>query len=270
MMSQAEVRLFSRSSTFLSAWIAQLQAVSGPLPTTTRVTAAPLPTPTFLASAAPVVAATSTTATTPAPTPASAPAAAQSAPTTTAPPQHVQGQRRPKPEAPKDESTSMSKVNIVVGTVVDVAPHPEADGLWVEQIDIGEEKPRQILSGLRAHVTKEEFLGRQVVVVANLEPRKMRGIVSEGMVLCASDAEKKTVRLLNVPEGVPNGERITFPGHEGEAEPVLKKKLAKHYENIAGELTTNDNGVACYQGDLAFSTSRGPVTCTEMPNSLVS
>ena len=221
-------RLFSRSSAFVAAWLAELK---------------PKP-------AAPKHA-------DPAPAAAAAPAKPQ------------QGQRREKPAAAAAEGTSMSKVQLLCGTVLEVTEHPEADGLWCEKIDLGEAQPRTILSGLRGHITKEEFIGRRVCVVANLEPRKMRGVTSEGMVLCASDAEKKTVKLLDVPEGVPNGERITFPGHEGPAEPVLKKKLAKHYDDVAPLLKTNADGVACF-GDLPFVSSKGPIACATMPNGIVS
>jgi len=80
-----------------------------------------------------------------------------------------------------------------------VTAHPESDKLFVERIDIGDAGgPRTIISGLRGFVTEKEFRGKNVVVVANLEPRKMRGIVSEGMVLCASDDGKQNVLLLDV------------------------------------------------------------------------
>jgi methionine--tRNA ligase beta chain len=152
----------------------------------------------------------------------------------------------------------MARVAFLCGKVLEVQPHPDSDKLFVEQIDLGEPEPRTIISGLRDFITVEEFTGRNVVVVANLEPRKMRGIPSAGMVLCASTEGKGDVKLLDVPEGVAPGERITFPGHEGEAEPVLKKKLAKHYDDVAPLLRTNSEGVACF-GDLPFVTSKGPV-----------
>ena len=222
--------MFSRSSAFVASWLSEL-----------------MPKPKEVAK------------------PAAKDAAAGAAPAKVQP-----GQRRPKPEKEKaPEGSSMSKVALLCGTVLEVTEHPEADGLWCEKIDLGEEKPRTILSGLRNHITKEEFLGRRVCVVANLEPRKMRGIASEGMVLCGSSADKSTVKLLEVPAGVPNGERITFPGHEGAAEPVLKKKLAKHYDEVAPQLKTNADGIACF-GELPFVSTKGPLACPGMPNATVS
>jgi methionine--tRNA ligase beta chain len=181
----------------------------------------------------------------------------------------AKGGRRVAPPPVVDDRTSMAKVAILAGVVLSVTEHPDSDHLFVEQIDLGEEKPRQIISGLRGHVTKEEFTGARVCVAANLEPRKMRGISSEGMVLCASTEGKGAVKLLQVPEGVPAGERIVFPGHPGAAEPVLKKKLAKCWDEVAPQLATDEQGVACFAG-LPFDTSRGPVSCPSLPNATVS
>jgi aminoacyl tRNA synthase complex-interacting multifunctional protein 1 len=184
-----------------------------------------------------------------------------------------QEKQRAAAEAKKQEELAgvdhMSKVALLCGVVVDVAPHPEADHLYVEKIDLGEEEPRTVVSGLRAHMTPEELTGARVVVAANLEPRKMRGVVSAGMVLCAASDDGKVVKVLAVPAGVPPGERIVFPGHAGEPLPVLKKKLAVHWTEVADHLKTDDQGVATYEG-APFATSKGPVTAAGMPNTPIS
>lgn len=64
--------------------------------------------------------------------------------------------------------------------------HPAADTLYLEKIDIGEEQPRTVVSGLVAYVSQEELQDRLVVVLCNLKPQKMRGIESQAMLLCAS------------------------------------------------------------------------------------
>ncbi|AAZ13297.1 tyrosyl/methionyl-tRNA synthetase, putative [Trypanosoma equiperdum] len=169
-------------------------------------------------------------------------------------------------------ATSMSKCRFVVGRVNSVRPHPESQKLYIEEIDLGEEggKCRTILSGLQEYVKQEDFLNRLVLVIANLEPRKIGGIPSEGMVLCAScnDEGSRSVVLLDVPEGTPVGERILFEGHEGPYEPVLKKKLAKHFEEVAAELRTNDKGEVVWR-DMPFRTSCGIITAS-IPNGSVS
>lgn len=77
-------------------------------------------------------------------------------------------------------------MDIRIGKIVEVSKHPEADSLYVEKIDLGEEQPRTIVSGLVNFIPLEEMQSRMVVVLCNLKPAKMRGIESQGMVLCAS------------------------------------------------------------------------------------
>ncbi len=88
------------------------------------------------------------------------------------------------------------KVDMRTGTILKAEDHPNADKLLVLQVDLGTEK-RQIVAGLRHVYKKEELDGRQVIIVKNLEPKEMRGVKSEGMLLAAEDGtilepEKKT------------------------------------------------------------------------------
>jgi methionine--tRNA ligase beta chain len=78
------------------------------------------------------------------------------------------------------------KIELRVATIRSAEPHPNADKLMVLQIDLGSEQ-RQICAGIRSHYTAEELVGRQIVVVANLETAKLRGLDSQGMLLAASD-----------------------------------------------------------------------------------
>src|SRR6266513_5681259 len=79
-----------------------------------------------------------------------------------------------------------AKLDLRIATVIECKPHDNADKLLVLQIDLGGEK-RQICAGLRQHSAPEQLVGKQIVVVANLEPRQMRGQISQGMLLAASD-----------------------------------------------------------------------------------
>lgn len=79
------------------------------------------------------------------------------------------------------------KLDIRVGKIIEVKKHPDADSLYVEKIDLGESSgPRTIVSGLVNYVPLSEMENRMVVVLANLKPANLRGILSHGMVLCAS------------------------------------------------------------------------------------
>lgn len=84
------------------------------------------------------------------------------------------------------EEDGPHRLDIRVGKVVEVGRHPDADTLYVLKIDLGEAQPRTIISGLVKFVSIEDLDQRLVAVLCNLKPSKMRGILSEGMVLCTS------------------------------------------------------------------------------------
>jgi methionyl-tRNA synthetase len=92
--------------------------------------------------------------------------------------------------APKDEIVyeDFAKLDLRVGTVLSAEPVPKSDKLLCLQVDLGYEQ-RQILSGIAKHVSPEDITGKNVVVVANLKPRKMLGLESKGMILFAEDRE---------------------------------------------------------------------------------
>ncbi|CAN6470280.1 unnamed protein product [Victoria cruziana] len=113
---------------------------------------------------------------------------------------------------------SANTLDIRVGRIIKAWRHPEADSLYVEEVDVGEPEPRTICSGLVSFIPLEELQERSVVVLANLKPRNMRGIKSNGMLLAASDAKHEHVELLSPPEGSASGERIWFGSEEGKHE----------------------------------------------------
>lgn len=92
-----------------------------------------------------------------------------------------------KPEIAFDE---FAKVDLRVARIVEAAEHPDADRLLKLQLDDGSGELRQICAGIKGHYTREELVGRSIVIVANLAPRKIRGEESRGMLLAASDAAK--------------------------------------------------------------------------------
>jgi len=82
-----------------------------------------------------------------------------------------------------------------------------ADRLYKITIDVGEE--RTIVAGIKLYYTKEELIGKKIAIVANLEPRKLRGIISHGMLLAASNEDKSSVVLLTLDKDMVNGARIS-------------------------------------------------------------
>lgn len=101
------------------------------------------------------------------------------------------------------------KVELRVGEVLVAERIPNADKLLRFEIDLGEEKPRQILAGLAEYYDPEKLIGRKVVVVANLKPRKMRGLESQGMICAASlDGDDTAPAIATFLEEVKNGARL--------------------------------------------------------------
>ena len=80
------------------------------------------------------------------------------------------------------------KLELKIGEIKEVSDHPNADRLYVVTVDLGD-KTKQLVAGIRNYYSKEELIGRQVVVVDNLEPAVLRGVESQGMLLAASDEE---------------------------------------------------------------------------------
>jgi methionyl-tRNA synthetase len=104
--------------------------------------------------------------------------------------------------------TDFAKVELRVGEVLTAERIPKADKLLLITVDIGEEKPRQILAGIAQYYEPEQLIGRKIVVVANLKPRKLRGYESQGMLLAASVGEEGKPVIATFAEDVPNGARL--------------------------------------------------------------
>jgi len=99
------------------------------------------------------------------------------------------------------------KVELRVGKIISVEEHPNADKLLVVRIDDGSEDGRTICAGLKEYYSADQMNGMHVIYVANLEPRKLRGILSEGMLLAADD-DSGNVKLLTVDSSIQTGSRV--------------------------------------------------------------
>lgn len=104
--------------------------------------------------------------------------------------------------------SDFAKIDLRVGEVRTAERIPKADKLLLITVDIGEEKPRQILAGIAQYYEPEKLIGRKIVVVSNLKPRKMRGYESQGMLLAASIGEEGKPVIATFIEDVPNGARL--------------------------------------------------------------
>lgn len=179
------------------------------------------------------------------------------------PPQKKKKKKKP-PQPPQEPAViDISKLDIRVGLIQKCWEHEEADKLYCEEIDLGEETgPRRIASGLKAHYSIEEMVGKKVLVLANLKTRKLVGFPSHGMVLCAckdgaaEDGSDDVVEFVRPPETATIGDRVVCPGFEGEPateNQVLKKKILNA---VFPDLRVDADGVAVYK-DVALKTSTG-------------
>jgi len=167
-----------------------------------------------------------------------------------------------------DESTPIdaSRLNMKIGRIVNVKKHEDADGLYVEEVDVGEEKNRTVVSGLVKHYTLEQMENRMGIFLCNLKPAKMRGVLSEGMIMCASSPEK--VEILQIPVGAAIGERVICEGFPGEPDAQLNPKK-KIWEQIQPDLNVGSNGVPAYKGGAFTVVGKGFCTAPSMRNCMV-
>ena len=103
----------------------------------------------------------------------------------------------------------LKKIDLRVAKIIGVEKHPKADKLYIEKLDVGNGEERTIVSGLVPYYTSDELLGKNIIIVYNLKSAELRGVLSKGMLLAASEDGK--VGILNCPEMEP-GDRITFDG----------------------------------------------------------
>lgn len=177
-------------------------------------------------------------------------------------------QKPPKQTPPTNVELDISALDIRVGKIIKAWPHEEADKLFCEEIDVGEEQPRQIASGLRPFYSVGELENRHVLVLCNLKARNLVGFPSHGMVLCASNSDHTEVKFVEPPVDSKTGERIGFEGidmKEPEAENKVAKK--KYFEKLAPNLKTNGDGVVIWKDHVA-TTSAGIITA-KLPNAQV-
>jgi methionine--tRNA ligase beta chain len=115
------------------------------------------------------------------------------------------------PAPPTANASPAPPLEIRAARVVEAAPHPSADRLYILKLDLGSATTRTVVAGMRSHFKAEELVGKRVALLANLAPRTIRGFVSEGMVLAAESGStlalvtpEESVDLGATIEGVPN------------------------------------------------------------------
>ena len=177
--------------------------------------------------------------------------------------QPASGKKDQSKGASDDRPVDVSRLDLRVGRIIEARKHPDADSLYVEDVDVGEGKNRTVVSGLVKFIPIEQMQNRMALLLCNLKPAKMRGVTSEAMVMCASSPEK--VEILLPPKGAVPGDRVVCQGFPGEPEPQLNPKK-KVFEEVAPDLKTNDQLVATYKGIPLEIPGKGFFTSATLPN----
>ncbi|XP_065210544.1 aminoacyl tRNA synthase complex-interacting multifunctional protein 1-like [Planococcus citri] len=164
-------------------------------------------------------------------------------------------------EKPVDEIPNFGLLDIRVGKILSVEDHPNADSLYVETVDIGELEPKTIVSSLVHFLKREDLENKLTLFVVNFKRAKLRGVVSEGMILCVSQGEK--VELLIPPEGSEPGDVVLVQGYDYKPEKNIASKL---YDKVEPYLRVDNDGVVTFH-DVPWNISgKGVVTVKTLRN----
>ncbi|RLF30978.1 MAG: methionine--tRNA ligase, partial [Thermoplasmata archaeon] len=149
------------------------------------------------------------------------------------------------------EEEVFSKLDLRVARVIDVKDHPNADTLYLLNLDVGELGKRVIVAGMKPYYSKDEIKGKSIVIVSNLKPAVIRGVKSNGMLLAAED-ENGVCSLLNPGDATP-GSKVVIDGIPQEPVNVLEFDDFKKVNMIVDE-----NQKATYKGRILY-TEKGDV-----------
>merc|ERR1712059_15280 len=175
------------------------------------------------------------------------------------PPKEKKEAKPEVPEAPVD----IGLLDLRVGHIRSAKKHPDADSLYVEEVDVGEEKPRTVISGLVKFIPEPEMQDRMAVLLCNLKPSKVRGIMSEAMVMCASTPDK--VEIMTPPPGSKAGDLVTVEGFPRDPNMGQLNPKKKIFEAVAPELGVNESNQATYKGVL-WTVNCHPITSQSLVN----
>lgn len=162
-----------------------------------------------------------------------------------------------------DAPVDIGRIDLRIGKIIGCKKHPDADSLYVEEVDVGEEKPRTIVSGLVKHVELADMQNRIAIFMCNLKPAKMRGVLSEGMLMCASSPDK--VEILLPPANAVPGDCVEVEGYVRRPDAVLNPKK-KIWESVAPDLKVDGSKQATYKGVVLTIPGKGSVTSPSLIN----
>lgn len=166
--------------------------------------------------------------------------------------------------AQKLDENSPDKMELKVGKISEASKHPDADSLCILKVDVGTVAPRSIVSNLLTYYKLDELQGLEVVVLTNMKASKIRGVESEGLVLCASNEKK--FEPLKVPSGSAIGDRLFIQGYNNtNAEVAQLNPKKKVWDKIQSELKTNSDGEVVWR-EFSMLTINGDQVTSSLIN----
>ena len=175
-------------------------------------------------------------------------------------------EKKPKKQVEKPpEPDPASFIDARIGRIVKVAPVPNSDFLYEEEVDIGNGQVRHIVSSIRSYYTVEQLQDRKIVIFTNMHPAKMCGVTSEAMLFAGSTPEPDVCELLDPPADAPVGERVHFGQFTGDGEVQGIDKRNNKWKKCLPFLRINAEGIATYK-DEPLRVAEGVITVPNIRN----
>lgn len=161
------------------------------------------------------------------------------------------------------------RLDLRVGFITHVWEHPNASHLYCETVDVGEGQDRMIVSGLGHYMQAWQLVNTSVVVVCNLKPAKFRGVMSHGMILCASETYNNITRVevVRPPENSIGGHRVFVQNRTGLPDRLLNPK-EKVWPRIQVDLRSDDEGNIVWRNEK-LQTINGPLKVYLLHNAAI-
>ena len=170
-------------------------------------------------------------------------------------------------KSPDEMLHPFARVDLCVGKIISVEKHPNADRLYIEQVDLNESVPRTVVSGLVEHVPISELSNRLCVFICNLKPASICKILSSAMLLVAKTDDGTVLEPLIPPAGAKPGDRISLEGVTAQPDTVIKPKETT-WEDVRSKLRLIEGQV--YYENRPLAVADGPIISKKVKSGIVS
>lgn len=158
----------------------------------------------------------------------------------------------------------IGRLDLRVGTIVEVTKAPDADTLYLTRVDIGGEY-LSVVAGLAKLFSVDDLIGKNVVILCNLRPSKLRGHLSEGMIMCAKNGD--AMEILEPPSNSQPGDLVYCENYDRTPADARDKK--RLLESLSPDMLTNDELIACYKGSYLYVPEKGNIITKSLKNATI-